>query len=241
MHIKPLKNGYLLSTESYQSDATEQWFSPKYWQHKNAIVNSKEGRATAWFYHYEDRVYVLKHYQRGGLVAKILSDQYLYSGLKNTRIYKEFTLLLTLHQQGLPAPVPKAALVRVSGLIYKGDLITEAVSGAQSVCEICQSRSLDESEVVAIGQTIAAFHNAGVFHADLNINNILFNDQGKAFLIDFDRGEFRTPEKQWQQDNIKRLKRSFDKEAGKWPQFNFSSDNWQLLVTTYQDSLSPGI
>jgi len=237
MHIKPLRNGYLLSTESYNSKATESWFSPKYWQAKNAIVNSKQGRTTAWFYHYNDTVFVLKHFMRGGLIGKIISDQYLYTGLKNTRIFKEFKLLRQLHEKGLPAPVPKAAQVKVSGLIYRGDLITEAIKGAQSVCEICQTRPLDDAEVIEIAQTLGKFHNAGVYHADLNINNILLNDQGKAYLIDFDRGEFREPNTQWQQSNITRLKRSFDKEAQRWPQFHFSEANWEKLLSCYADVL----
>ena len=241
MHTKPLKNGYLISSDAYESEASEDWFSPEYWQTQDAIVNSKEGRTTAWFYRYNDSIFVLKHYRRGGLVGKILSDQYLYSGLKNTRIYQEFTLLEELQNKGLSAPVPKAAQVRVSGMVYRGDLITEAIAGAQSLCEVCQSRVLHESEIIVIGQTLAAFHNAGVYHADLNINNILFDDQGKAFLIDFDRGEFRKPDKQWQQSNISRLKRSFDKESQKWPQFYFSEDDWLALVNSYQEALNTGV
>ncbi len=237
MHVETLKDGYLLTTESYLSEASVDWFSPDYWHAANAIVNSKEGRTTAWFYAYGDSVYVLKHFRRGGLVGRILNDQYLYTGLKNTRVYREFMLLNELLKQGLPAPKPKAAQVRISGLIYRGDLITEAIKGARSVCEICQARSLRDQELVAIAKTLSAFHNAGVYHADLNANNILLDDQGDAYLIDFDRGEFRVPEASWQQENINRLKRSFNKESQRWPEFHFEDETWTMLSTTYQEAL----
>ena len=238
MPIKPINKGFLLSTDANESEVSEQWFSPEYWQSQDAIVTTKQGRTTTWFYRHNDSVYVLKHFRRGGLVGKILSDQYLYTGLENTRVLKEFNLLQELRDKGLPAPKPEAAIVRVSGLVYRGSLITEAIPGAESVCEICQKQPLSDSQINEISTTLAKFHNAGVFHADLNINNILFDDQGKAHLIDFDRGELKQPDSSWQMNNIARLKRSFEKESGKWQSFHFSPETWEQLLATYQEALA---
>ncbi|MBE0345272.1 3-deoxy-D-manno-octulosonic acid kinase [Pseudoalteromonas peptidolytica F12-50-A1] len=212
-------------------------FEPEYWQKNNAIVGSKQGRATAWFVKLHDKVVVLKHYYRGGLIGKLLSDQYLFFGLKDTRVYQEFELLEHLKQQDLPVPAPIAARVSARFGVYRGDIITEAVEDAISVCEILQSRALQNIELEKIGQTIAKFHQAGAYHDDLNINNILFSGDGEVFLIDFDKGKILAPATPWQQANIERLQRSFKKEAGKWPTFHFDDNQWQALLQAYRTSV----
>ncbi|CAH9059294.1 3-deoxy-D-manno-octulosonic acid kinase [Pseudoalteromonas holothuriae] len=232
-----IDNHYLLTPESVSYPITLNWFDAKYWQQKNAIVATKQGRATAWFFKNDGQVNVLKHYWRGGIAGKFLSDQYFFSGFKNTRVYQEFTLLCQLDALGLSISKPIAAKVTRSGIIYRGDLITHAISGAKSLCEVLQARSTSKEELILVAQTLANFHNAGVFHADLNINNILFSDDGQVYLIDFDRGQLRSPKSSWQKENISRLQRSFNKEAGKWPAFNFTKDDWQLLHQSYLNSL----
>jgi 3-deoxy-D-manno-octulosonic acid kinase len=52
----------------------------------------------------------------------------------------------------------------------------------------------------------------GVWHADLNAYNVLFDDQAKVWLIDFDRGRlmaFLTPTQR--ASNLSRLLRSLKK------------------------------
>ncbi|MBD1581553.1 3-deoxy-D-manno-octulosonic acid kinase [Pseudoalteromonas sp. S16_S37] len=234
MNITKINSHYLLASEKTTSDVSLEWFDPAHWQRLNAIVTTKEGRATAWFYKHNAQVNVLKHYWRGGLIGKLLSDQYFFCGLKKTRVYQEFKLLCALDKLGLPVPTPVAAKVTVQGLIYRGDLITSAVPGAKSLCELLQTRQATEQELSLVGRTIAKFHKQGVYHADLNINNILFSDNSKVYLIDFDRGQLRQPQATWQQANIERLKRSCNKEAGKWPTFYFSEHDWQTLLSAYQ-------
>ena len=61
---------------------------------------------------------------------------------------------------------------------------------------------------------IARFHRAGLDHADLNAHNILFDDAGRGWLIDFDRGVLRIPATRWRERNLKRLLRSLLKLRG---------------------------
>jgi 3-deoxy-D-manno-octulosonic acid kinase len=56
-------------------------------------------------------------------------------------------------------------------------------------------------------------------------------------LIDFDRGELKTPSPQWQQSNLDRLLRSFNKEQGKLPNLAFTADNWSSLMQGYQATM----
>lgn len=228
-------NHTLLSHPNYTDKISLNWFYASYWQQQNKIVGAKKGRATAWFFEHDKLTAVLRHYWRGGLIGKLLSDQYLYLGLEQTRVYKEFSLMSKLIELGLNVPTPIAAKVTRSGLIYRGDIITEAVKGAKSVLDILIERSLTNDELERIAQTIALFHSKGVYHADLNINNILFNDTGDVYIIDFDRGEIKTPTPSWQQANMARLERSFLKELKRNDIFNWQSDDWQTLHSFYNN------
>jgi 3-deoxy-D-manno-octulosonic acid kinase len=238
MQINDIEQGYILTPEHTNTVFPSEYFDPHFWQQQNAILDTKEGRATAWFFRHDDRVNVLKHYWRGGMIGKFLSDQYLYQGLKKTRIYKEFLLLCELEKKGLPVPSPIAAKISKSGLIYRGDLITAAITGAKSLCEVLKEQKMSTAQLDTVAQTIARFHCSGVYHADLNINNILFNEVGDVYLIDFDRGEFRAPSSHWQTSNMDRLKRSFYKEAGKWPTFHFTERDWKQLHQAYTQALT---
>lgn len=228
----------ILSHPDYFNLVDISWFDATYWQKQNKIVGAKKGRATAWFFKHDDLTAVLRHYWRGGLVGKVLSDQYLYLGLESTRVYKEFSLMIKLIELGLNVPKPIAARVSTSGLIYRGDIITEAIKGAKSLLDILIERPLTEGELKRIANTIALFHNKGVYHADLNINNILFNEEGDVYIIDFDRGELKVPNPQWQQSNMARLKRSFLKEQGRNSVFNWQSNDWKTLNALYSQKLS---
>lgn len=64
------------------------------------------------------------------------------------------------------------------------------------------------------GRLIAKFHREGLDHADLNATNILFDEGGKGWLIDFDRGRMHIPETAWRTRNLARLQRSLHKHPG---------------------------
>ena len=121
------------------------------------------------------------------------------------------------------------------------DIITQAIEGAQSLLDVLKQRALTSDELTKVGNTIAQFHNLGVYHADLNINNILFDNTGAVYIIDFDRGEIKAVKGQWQEANISRLLRSFDKERNRNQVMHWQQSDWQQLNTAYQSSLKPKI
>jgi 3-deoxy-D-manno-octulosonic acid kinase len=99
---------------------------------------------------------------------------------------------------------------------------------------ILQTEVVSEATWQQIGRTIARFHQLGVYHDDLNCHNILLNEQGEIFIIDFDRGDKRTPDKVWQQANLDRLLRSFNKELNRLTSFTWQESQWQALKKGYQ-------
>ncbi|MDR2012827.1 MAG: 3-deoxy-D-manno-octulosonic acid kinase [Rhodanobacter sp.] len=182
---------------------------------------------------------VLRHYHRGGLAARISADQYVWLGARRTRAFREFHLLAKLIQAGLPVPAPVAARYVRHGLQYRADLVTRRIDAARTLAERLAQGTLDPALAHAIGRTIALFHAAGVWHADLNAHNILTGAGDAVWLIDFDRGRFRKPRLAWQQANLTRLRRSLDK-LGASGQADFDAAFWHPLLAAYHRALSLG-
>lgn len=191
------------------------------------------GRGTTRFFAHGGLQLVLRHYRRGGLPAWFLADRYLWLGLRRTRPWREWHLLASLHDRGLPVPRPVAARVVRHGIFYRGDLITERLP-AEPLSAWLRTAPLPAERWRGIGACIRRFHDAGVFHADLNAHNVLLAAEGPVFVIDFDRGELRTPGA-WCGANLRRLERSLRKLRDMHPDFHFSPDDWSSLLDGYAD------
>ena len=197
------------------------------------------GRGTAWLFMHEGGEYVLRHYRRGGLAAKLSADRYLWLGLQRCRAVREFGLLQQLAGLGLPVPRPLAARVQRSALGYRNDLITARIADAQTLAERLGESPLSAAAWARIGATIRRFHDAGVHHADLNANNILLDAAGRCWLIDFDRGDWRAGER-WKAANLSRLRRSLDKLAAGRAGFCWREADWAALLAGYRGRDSAG-
>lgn len=214
--------------------------SAQYWQENNAITGSAQGRGTTWFIKYHNKAsrlekhWVLRHYYRGGLIGKVINDSYWFSSLEKTRAAREFALLTQMQTLALPAPKPIAYRVTRHGLFYRADLLSSRIENAQDLVGLLSKRALSENLWQKIGSTIKRFHDNNIYHHDLNAHNILINEQGEVFLIDFDRGEIRSSHQvHWQQNNMDRLQRSFLKEIKNLPNFHWNTTDWQLLLAGY--------
>ncbi|RCU51760.1 3-deoxy-D-manno-octulosonic acid kinase [Corallincola holothuriorum] len=215
---------------------SREWFSANHWRSLDAISGESHGRGVTYFINFQSHCWVLRHYHRGGMIAHISDDQYFYSGLKNTRVWREFQLLQQMHQLGLPVPLPIAGHICRRGLFYRADLIIERIANASDLFQQLQQQALSAKQWQQVGEIIGQFHAAGIYHADLNIHNVLQDNQGRFFLIDFDRGEQRSPAHQWQNDNLMRLLRSCRKEANRVQKWHWQEDDWQLLMQGYRQS-----
>jgi len=219
-----------------------EWFDPDYWQQLNCISGQAKGRFITWFIQPFKQLsdkpsdkpieWVLRHYYRGGMVAKLSKDSFLYTGIKNTRCYLEVNLLQAMLDMDLPVPKPIAARVVRNKLFYTADLLMEKLD-ATDLFSLLKERQLLESEWRNIGKVVASFHHKGVYHSDLNAHNIMIDSNHKTWLIDFDRCEIRTKNIEWQQQNLARLKRSFMKEKSIDPSSYFDDQSWSYLQGGY--------
>jgi 3-deoxy-D-manno-octulosonic acid kinase len=213
-----------------------QMFSRNYWNEQNCILGESIGRGVTVFFKHQEREFVLRHYLRGGLIARLISNQYFNTGYQHSRAWLEFKLLEHLIRLKLPVPKPAAALVSRSGLFYTADIILHKIANASDTHHYLTRRNLTSVEWQTIGQTIALFHNNQVFHHDLNIHNIMLDKDGKAWLIDFDKCKIKSGDA-WKAKNLARLKRSLDKEQARESQYFFNHSGWQQLTAAYDETI----
>lgn len=207
-------------------------FLPRVWQDAGALLGGAPGRGTTVFVRDDEGELALRHYRRGGLISRWVSDRYLWLGLARSRPWCEYSLLLTLHGMGLPVPRPVAARCERDGLFYRADLITERLPGTTLAAVLSASR-LSTATLNTIGACIRRFHDAGVYHADLNARNILLTKEGGVALLDFDRGRLRQDTGRWRAKNLARLHRSLSKFHRHQADFAFDEDVWQAILSGY--------
>ncbi|MBB6367072.1 3-deoxy-D-manno-octulosonic acid kinase [Xanthomonas sp. PPL568] len=204
--------GAILFDRERLRQAEPSLFSAVAWGERARPVDAG-GRGGAWFVDAPFGSCVLRQYRRGGLVAKLVRDRYLWTGADRTRSFAEFRLMRALIARKLPVPRPLAACYLRQGLRYRAAILMERLEGVRSLADRAHlaGRGAPWEEA---GRLIARFHRAGLDHADLNAQNILFDGNGRGWLIDFDRGVLRIPATRWRERNLKRLRRSLLKLRG---------------------------
>lgn len=230
------EHGAILFDPVHAAQADAGWLRPAHWDQAQE-ASARGGRGSVWLVRGAFGDGILRHYRRGGLVARVSADRYLWTGEEETRSFREFRLLAELHRRGLPVPRPLVAGYARDQLSYRADLLTALIPRARTLAQRLQSDFPDSATWRAVGAMLARFHAQGAFHADLNAHNVMLDEAGTAWLIDFDRGQLRAPGRDWQQDNLERLRRSLRKlgagaEPG-WP------SAWAALQEAWRAGLGP--
>ena len=207
-------------------------FDPEKLQSAGLITRELKGRGTTYFYKLLEQPVVLRHYWRGGFMRHLSKDSYLWTGLTQTRSYREWKLLKKMEALDLPTPRAVAMRIQRGILCYRSDIVTEEIEGVISLAHLLKQRAATNEEWQRVGQTIRRFHQMQVFHADLNANNILLSDNA-CYWIDFDRGSVRSGS-DWQESVLARLRRSLDKLRRLHDPFHFNEDGWAQLLEAYQ-------
>jgi 3-deoxy-D-manno-octulosonic acid kinase len=207
-------------------------FDPNFWSARSELSAVNAGRGAAWFLESGPHRWVLRHYRRGGFMARFSDDRYLWTGEARVRAFSEYRLLARLTDLGLPVPRPLGARYRRVGLSYRCDLITQRIEGANPLSSMLAVRALGDATWHTIGATIGRLHRAGVDHADLNAHNVLLDSQGVVSVIDFDRSRVRPPGG-WAARNLRRLNRSLAKIARDLPTDRFGAKDWECFLAGY--------
>ena len=211
-------------------------FSPEHLNANSLVTNTALGRGVVYFFEAMEEKCVLRHYYRGGLVAKISNDRFIFHGIENSRPYKELNLLCTLSAAGLNVPKPIAAKLKRIGLTYTADIITGTIENAEELHTRLVRETLAHDDWRKVGSTLRKMHDLQACHYDINVKNILIqkcSDTLHVHLLDFDGCKIRNGNG-WKVANLDRFKRSLEKQKARISPYHFDADCWQSLIAGYQ-------
>ncbi len=198
-----------------------------------------QGRSRLRALHLRDgETALIRSYRHGGLLRHLTRAWF---ASWPPRPFRELTITEELRRRGFrTVEVYAAGIERVCGPVYRGCLVTRELSGGKDLWAALQEPSIDADKLGAILQAAAravrAMHREGVYHADLNLKNILIRFQegmAEGYVIDFDRAKLflgNLPAS-LAQKNLDRLLRSARKldPARRY----LSADAWNQFVKFY--------
>jgi tRNA A-37 threonylcarbamoyl transferase component Bud32 len=160
---------------------------------------------------------ILRHYYRGGLVRHFVKDIFLGGG----RALKELYITEKARLGGVETVEILAAVeYRVEWNFWQCSLITREIPDCQDLGEFMKNCQSEEpasqlSIITQLAAIIRKTHGLNIFHADLQVKNILIQtrkEQTKIFLIDFDKAkQFNKLTPVHRQQQLMRLSRSMEK------------------------------
>ena len=227
-----INQNIIIYDDTVIDEADENLFESEYWltQPQSEIIS--KGRGEVLLININGQSSVLKHYYRGGLIANVLLDKYLWTGLDSSRSFAEYRILRTMYKLNLPVPRPIAARVKKQGLFYQADLITSQIIDVNSMADLLFNQRLTSQHWLDIGDCIGRFHQLGFYHDDLNIENIMIDQEENVFLLDFDKGFQSRADRDHSTSVFDRMKRS----VMKWGSVNnqpFPATEWKKLMVSY--------
>lgn len=163
-----------------------------------------------------DRVLV-RRLVRGGVIARLLGD--LYWG--TARPFRELAAVVKARQAGLNVPdVVAVRAERVWGPFYRFTMVVREIEGARDLMSVADDLgpARRHAAVREVATAVRRMHEAGLYHGDLNIKNILIGaagDPATVYLIDLDRARMRdVRDPGLDFANLARLNRSVEKWLG---------------------------
>lgn len=180
----------------------------KIFEEKEALPS---GRGTSKPIEYKGKNYILKRETRGGFLSSLLPRDFF----RLRSFFKEVEINKIMEKEGLTIPI----LLRFGlkrNILWEIYTLTPYIEECQSLKDIALKDYLDSEKVFLAGKKIAEMHQIGIFHSDLNLGNIVF-DNNKVFLIDLKNSYiYNAPlNKALSKKNILRILRSYLKEKAK--------------------------
>lgn len=163
--------------------------------------------------------FVVKDCRHGGLFGKLFGKVFWNAN----RAVNELCINEITRQKGVPSAEIVAMVKRkLWGPFYRADFISKEVTGAIDIRQFLEESSLwlvhrARKEVIsAVAKAVKKMHDAGIYHADLHLKNILVRQEpgGEfvSFVIDLDKSVvFDRLDIGQRMKNLLRLDRSAEK------------------------------
>lgn len=151
------------------------------------------GRGGAWRITLRGgKVVFVRKYLRGGFVRHFVRDLYL---MRPPRPVRELEATELARAAGCRVPIVHAVAVEETGPFYRGWIVTSAIEGATAyIDELARADEAGRRLLLsAAGSAIRDLHDAGIYHPDLNGQNLLIDADGEVAVIDFDRATVGAP------------------------------------------------
>ncbi len=137
---------------------------------------------------------LVRLYRHGGFFRGITGEMFF---TWPPRPFRELAITEELRRRGLrTVEVYAAYMSRSVGPFYRGWLVTKQLAGAEDLWSALQSGMTErvglDAALQAAAESIRLMHRQGVYHADLNLKNILLRveDHGVAcYIIDYDKAK----------------------------------------------------
>jgi len=183
--------------------------------------------------------WVVRHYLRGGAVARFLTDRYLAVGRPRPMV--EACASREARSRGVATPAAVAGAVYFAGAFDRADLVTEEVPDAADLARVVfgphPAPVEEEAALRASGRLVRKLERAGLLHPDLNAKNILLRGDRaspRAHLVDLDRCCARTlgiPAPAFpMRRRLERSLRKFEVRTGR----RLSAEAWAALRNGYE-------
>ena len=170
---------------------------------------TEAGRGTVMRFDYGGGTGVLREYLRGGFIRHFLKNAYLMTN----RPLHEFRLHRRIQEQGLPVPELLGVCWERHGPFVRGAIATNYVEAPDLGTVLAAAEELPLELLRQCGSSIRSMHGLNVWHADLQVRNILVSEEG-PMLIDFDRARLHPQLSPLNRArNLLRLRRSIEKNG----------------------------
>ena len=180
------------------------------------------GRTTIYQFPYGAGTGLIRSYRRGGFARHFVKDGYVLAN----RPLRELRAHQHVYTEGLSVPIPLGVCWEKTGVVYRGKFASAKVDAIDLMRFLKNPPPNVDTVLIRCGVQIRKMHELGVYHADLQLKNILVSDD-TSYLIDFDNARVRAPLSKFDRDrNLLRLRRSIQK-AGHTLEF------FDLICTGY--------
>ena len=210
-------------------------FDLAYWKANSEYENVSAGRGGSIKIDLDGRPAILRQYLRGGMVARLSVDRYLWLGRDRTRARREWAMLGLALEAGMPVPTPLGVCVCRDGLLYRAAIITAYIKDTETLAERITHSELGLKSWRQLGLLLQKFQQLRFRHADLNANNLLVDQQNQFYIIDFDKARLMRILDNWQWSPLLRLQRSLEK-INRQQKLHYRPTDWQALIDGYQST-----
>jgi 3-deoxy-D-manno-octulosonic acid kinase len=163
---------------------------------------------------------LIRHCRRGGALGGLLGDRHW----SPKSAWDEMRISEKLLREGVDVAEVLGVRAEKRGLAWRLDVVTRTIENAATLRDLIAGeapRGFPAVPVAAVAAAVRRMHDSGLWHADLNLQNILVTRDGDVRIIDLAGSKVKRPlPERARLDNLARLYRSLEKQHLPLPRFS---------------------